>query len=167
MAQPRAATGDAAAELEIAAADLSAQRLGPQGPDRATAAASPSAPLPPPVAELREQIARLVATADGRTAELRLDPPELGRVRITLDIADGQVTATLTAEREDVADLMRRHSELLLRDLIQSGFDGARLGFGPPQPGLPDTHDTFADPAPPELQIALPPVADGRLDLRL
>jgi hypothetical protein len=58
-----------------------------------------------------------------RRFEIRLDPPELGRIDVRLDVArDGQVTSRLVVERADTLDLLRRDSGSLERALQGAGL---------------------------------------------
>lgn len=65
---------------------------------------------------------------DGPT-EIRLDPPELGRVLVTINQTDTTVIAVVTADKPEILDLMRRHSELFTRELANVGFKEAELSF--------------------------------------
>ncbi|MGR3541859.1 MAG: flagellar hook-length control protein FliK [Hasllibacter sp.] len=124
----------------------------------------------------REAIAaeglRLVRMEGGR-ADIRLDPPELGQVRMTVSVTEGAISVTITAERAETLDLLRRHSEQLMQML--RGEDGteldarfgaaaderhARRGEGPP-PEFPTS-----EPSPDADRPAPARAADGRLDLR-
>ncbi|MEO0388857.1 MAG: flagellar hook-length control protein FliK [Pseudomonadota bacterium] len=67
------------------------------------------------------------ATGD---VEIRLDPPELGRVRIGFSGLDGALTGTITAERPEIEALLRRHADALERTLADAGFSGVTLNFG-------------------------------------
>jgi flagellar hook-length control protein FliK len=60
---------------------------------------------------------------------LRLDPPELGRVQIHLVTTDDGARVVVMAERADTHDLLRRHAEMLARDLSDAGFDTVSLDF--------------------------------------
>lgn len=61
--------------------------------------------------------------------EVRLDPPELGRIDVRLDMnADGRVAASLTVDRPETLDLLQRDSRLLQKALEEAGVsidDGA------------------------------------------
>jgi flagellar hook-length control protein FliK len=64
--------------------------------------------------------------------EIRLDPPELGRIDVRLDFAkDGQVTSRLVVERADTLDLLRRDAPTLERALQSAGLrtDDSGLQF--------------------------------------
>lgn len=66
--------------------------------------------------------------ADGVT-ELRLDPPELGRVRVTIRTDETGMIAVVQADRPETLELMRRHAELLMRDLAAAGQTKVDLSF--------------------------------------
>ncbi|KKB86439.1 hypothetical protein VW29_02435 [Devosia limi DSM 17137] len=62
--------------------------------------------------------------------QIRLDPPELGRIDVRLDIdANGQVNARLTVEKAETLDLMQRDQRGLERALQQAGLDGAKTNL--------------------------------------
>jgi flagellar hook-length control protein FliK len=68
---------------------------------------------------------------DGNTRfQIRLDPPELGRIDVKLDIDKaGQVHARLTVEKAETLDLMQRDQRGLERALQQAGLDGAKTNL--------------------------------------
>jgi flagellar hook-length control protein FliK len=68
---------------------------------------------------------------DGNTRfQIRLDPPELGKIDVKLDIdASGQVNARLTVEKAETLDLMQRDQRGLERALQQAGLDGAKTNL--------------------------------------
>jgi flagellar hook-length control protein FliK len=68
---------------------------------------------------------------DGNTRfQIRLDPPELGRIDVKLDIdRSGQVNARLTVEKAETLDLMQRDQKGLERALQQAGLDGAKTNL--------------------------------------
>lgn len=78
----------------------------------------------------RQVIAAIRTDVKGDAIEVRLDPPELGRVRIhfTMDRPDS-VTAIVTADRSDTLDTMRRHASDLARELSRAGFANVELEF--------------------------------------
>jgi flagellar hook-length control protein FliK len=62
--------------------------------------------------------------------QIRLDPPELGRIDVKLDIDKaGQVHARLTVEKAETLDLMQRDQRGLERALQQAGLDGAKTNL--------------------------------------
>jgi flagellar hook-length control protein FliK len=55
--------------------------------------------------------------------EIRLDPPELGRIEVRLDVdRDGNVTSRMIADRSDTLDLLRRDAAGLERALQDAGL---------------------------------------------
>lgn len=64
-----------------------------------------------------------------KTIELSLDPPELGRIDINMEIAEMGLRATLSAERSGTGDMIRRQAELLLQQLDEAGFSDVSLDF--------------------------------------
>jgi len=61
---------------------------------------------------------------------VRLDPPELGQVRITLSLSDaGQLVAVVGAERADAEAILRRHAADLSSALQDAGYDSVDLSF--------------------------------------
>jgi hypothetical protein len=101
------------------------------------------------------------AVADGESQiRLQLQPKELGRIDIKLDVSDGgKVSVTVVAERSDTLDLLMRDQRGLERALQQAGLDTDPdslafdlrdpddEGFGPdgdtPDGGDPDSKSTI------------------------
>lgn len=80
---------------------------------------------------VRDQIVAAVASRPGEAKlEIRLDPPELGRVLIGFE-RDGAdiVRAVVTADSPDTLDLMRRNADVFQRALEQQGFSNLDLQF--------------------------------------
>jgi flagellar hook-length control protein FliK len=91
----------------------------------AAIAAAPT-PQPPtasiPLAGLAVEIVT-AAHAGKQRFEIRLDPPELGRIDVRLDVdRDGNVTSRMTVERADTLDLLRRDAAQIERALQQAGL---------------------------------------------
>ena len=62
--------------------------------------------------------------------QMRLDPPELGKIDVRLDIdASGQVNAKLIVERAETLDLMQRDQRGLEKALQQAGLDSAKTNL--------------------------------------
>ncbi|MCC6890507.1 MAG: flagellar hook-length control protein FliK [Hyphomicrobiales bacterium] len=62
--------------------------------------------------------------------EIRLDPPELGRIDVRLDIdRNGQVTSRLLVERAETLDVLRRDAHQLERALQDAGLKTAEGGL--------------------------------------
>lgn len=70
------------------------------------------------------------ALAGKNRFEIRLDPPELGRIDVRLDVDhDGNVTSRLTVDRPDTLDLLRRDAAALERALQDAGLKTANNGL--------------------------------------
>ncbi len=133
------APADALKPAELRAADVTPRSpepvaAAPSNARQADAAAPRPAPVPAqnpapqvqaavPIEGLAIQIAR-VAKSGERKFEIRLDPPELGKVSIRLDVSrEGVVTTHLTVERAETMDLLQRDARALERALGQAGLD--------------------------------------------
>jgi len=68
---------------------------------------------------------------DGNTRfQMRLDPPELGRIDVKLDIdKSGQINARLVVEKSETLDLMQRDQRALERALQQAGLDAGKTNL--------------------------------------
>ncbi len=90
---------------------------------------APAAPATPAVAVPVEGIAVEIAAraqAGRNRFEIRLDPPELGRIDVRLDVErDGRVTSRLVVERAETLDLLRRDAPQLERALQDAGLKTA------------------------------------------
>jgi flagellar hook-length control protein FliK len=70
------------------------------------------------------------AKEDTRSFEIRLDPPELGKIHVKLDVdGQGNVTSRLTVDRQDTLDLLRRDSAGLERALNDAGLKTGDSGL--------------------------------------
>jgi len=103
----------------------------------ATAAGNPpanapyalAAAAPVPISGLAVEI---VAQARGgkNDFEIRLDPPELGRIDVHLRVdRDGNVSSHLVVERSDTLDLLRRDAPSLERALENAGLKTGQQGL--------------------------------------
>jgi flagellar hook-length control protein FliK len=96
-------------------------------PTALTTAAAPTAAPPPtpttiPIAGLAVEIAAHAYAGKNRF-EIRLDPPELGRIDVRLDVdRDGKVTSRLLVDRPQTLDMLRRDAPELERSLQQAGL---------------------------------------------
>lgn len=81
-------------------------------------------------AELGQVIARRFASG-ARSFDIRLDPPELGRVQVRLEIgADRSVQAMLTADKPEALAELQRHARELARALAEAGLDLGENALG-------------------------------------
>ena len=96
-----------------------------------TQAQAQAAPTPVAMpANVTPTIIALARAGDDGPTQIALSPEELGRLTISVRHEGDFVHVTLTAERPETLDLLRRHSGDLLADLRQSGFSGATFSFG-------------------------------------
>lgn len=77
-------------------------------------------------APLATQVVRAVADLhpDGGTVELTLDPPELGRLRLSMSDGPGPIQLSITVDRPETADLLRRHLDQLQQEFLRAGLEG-------------------------------------------
>jgi hypothetical protein len=137
-------------------------------------APQPFAPVAPQA--LADQITLAIGRANDRSVEIRLDPPELGRLQIQLNPTEAGLQVLVLAERPETHDLLRRHAELLARDLGGAGFRDVQLDFAAGGQAAPGGRDEArfaasaeAVPSAPVAPDAPPPRRDiaGGLDIRL
>ncbi|MZQ90293.1 hypothetical protein GVY41_14500 [Frigidibacter albus] len=137
----------------------------------------PPASLFPQIPALGPQLAAAVTRFPDRPVELTLSPEELGRVRLTLSTSEAGLVLSVTAERPETLDLMRRNIDQLARDFRELGFTDLSFSFTqqdrrpqtdpqailPPGPA-PSGPAAAAAPVPPAPHR---PAANGGLDLRI
>ena len=125
-AAPSARVNESAAGPGTAAPNASAPATG-----NAAAVASPYAPAPAavPIAGLAVEI--VARARDGKNRfEIRLDPPELGRIDVHLHIdREGNVSSRLVVERSETLDLLRRDAPSLQRALDNAGLKTGQQGL--------------------------------------
>lgn len=86
-----------------------------------------------------QQAAAAIIARDGANViEVRLDPPELGKLQIELNFDGDQVNVTVRAERDDALDQLRRSQEELERALRDAGLDPGSMTFTAQQEGGPN-----------------------------
>jgi flagellar hook-length control protein FliK len=76
------------------------------------------------------QIAVAVIDRAGRPTEISLSPGELGRVRLTMSTVDTAITLTISAERQETTDLLRKHIETLTQEFKDLGYNDISFTFG-------------------------------------
>jgi hypothetical protein len=117
--------------------------------------------------------------------EISLDPPELGRVRMSFVEVGGTVVLSILAERPETAELMRRHLDILGQEFARAGLEAPSVrvdsngdqGFGrndakPDADGhgpAPGAGETGAGTGTPETATGTlrPGMSGHALDLRL
>jgi len=122
---------------------------------------------------------RDAALDPGTPLDLALDPPELGRVRLSFGEAGGALLLTITAERPETAELMRRHLGLLAEEFGRAGLDAPQVNISqdgdgrrsPPTVASPEQGHAGADEALPQAPVAahsgLNTRPDSGLDIRI
>lgn len=93
--------------------------------------AGTTAPTPPqsPVQQAGAALVRLATDAPGRI-ELTLTPETLGRVHFDMRPEGAGLAITVSAERSETLDLIRRHLPDLLAELRQAGVQAGTMSFG-------------------------------------
>ena len=128
--------GDAVGRLHAdLASSLPIQSASPPAAPAAIGHTAPSGQThQPAMAVLIQQIAAQSSTGHvspiAHDLVVRLDPPELGHIRLHFSGFDTQLVAHVTADRADIADQLRRHGEMLAESLRQAGFGDVNLTFG-------------------------------------
>jgi flagellar hook-length control protein FliK len=88
----------------------------------AAAAATITTATAVPITGLAVEIAAHAQAGKNRF-EIRLDPPELGRINVRLEVDhDGKVTSHLVADRQETLDMLRRDAPALERSLQDAGL---------------------------------------------
>jgi flagellar hook-length control protein FliK len=86
---------------------------------------APSTAIAVPIAGLEIEIASH-ARAGKNSFEIRLDPPDLGRIDVRLDVdREGKVTSRVVVDRPETLDILRRDAPQLERSLQQAGLKTA------------------------------------------
>ena len=114
--------------------------------------------------------------------EIRLNPEELGRVRLGLQATDQGLSVIVNVERPETLDLLRRNIDLLAQQLKDVGYDEMTFRFsqewasgGNAQGGDENganAHGSDQDLPPSDLHLSgatttLAVSMDGRLDIKL
>jgi len=87
---------------------------------------SNSAPNP---AYVVRQVADAFKMADKNLIELAMDPPELGKVRMSMTETGGVMTVNIAAENQATSELMRRHIDMLRKDFMEMGYQDVTFSF--------------------------------------
>lgn len=158
------------------------------GQTEGTTAAAPPAARPPvlptPAEQIKVQLGRGLKEGND-TISVQLHPDDLGRVEVKLEMQNGQVKATITADRPETLQLLKNDAAGLQQSLQDAGLhaDSNALSFelrgeqrqqqqtagdgsaGRGRPGFDAEGDAIA--APQALAAALPrsPVAAGGVDI--
>ncbi len=90
---------------------------------------APNAQPPGFVMRALQTITQAALTLQDRPIELTLNPEELGRVRLTLNSAEGAMAVSITVERPDTLDLLRRNIDILAQQLRDIGYQNLSFSF--------------------------------------
>ncbi len=160
---PAGKTGDAALIRDAATADRARY-----------AAKALRAPAEP--AALKAEFAEILAEQLEKTSvfDLRLDPPDLGRVdgRLALN-DDGKAILTLTFDNQNAFDLFSKDEQALREALMQSGFNFEAGDFAfafkerVPEPPAFDTSEFVREIRGDYDPVFLAPWSAGALDIRI
>lgn len=131
------ATGFSASEAGSGLTQTSeVARAATETPQRAT-----TPPPSPPIRDLSMQITRHFEAGTNHF-QMRLDPPELGRIDIRMQVTqDGKISLIVAAEHPETIDLLQRDARALERSLQDAGLktDSQSLSFS-----LKDSGKSFA-----------------------
>lgn len=172
--RPIASAAQVSAEPDKPASPPQAQQAEPLPVQAATPAVvraahaayqAPAQPQQVSLPQLAFDIVRHVQQGQSRF-EIRLDPPELGRIDVRMDMdAGGALNARLTVERAETLDLLQRDQRALERALHQAGLDSGKTNlefslkqspFERPQGGPPQTWHATRGERPPQSTDSLP-----------
>ena len=125
------------------------------------------------------QLAEAFRSGAESPVELTLQPEELGRVRMVFRHDGGALAVSLSAERPEILDLLRRNIELLAEEMRAAGYGEVSFAFGqggdgpdrreqaPDLPGPETVHEASDTlPAAPRPSGIAPAVTEG-MDIRL
>lgn len=82
------------------------------------------------VSVVNQVIQSISRTQGDGTVEIRLQPEELGRVRLTMSTGEAGVQVQIIAERAETLDAMKRNIDLMANDLRDRGFGETTFSFG-------------------------------------
>jgi len=182
---PIAAPSSAAMQAPVDAADIGPVAVTVHArdplPERWTAARRAAPDLPPMMARSIAQGAASLSRDPGAMLEIALDPPELGRVRLSFVEVNGALGLSIVADRPETVELMRRHLAVLADEFARAGLDAPSVDISGGRGGRAGEHGPRHPPAPLPADFPLPdgpipvPVArasalvaaGGGLDLRL
>ena len=133
-AQPATAAVDHAAAAKPGADTMQPSAIGAPSQHTAPAAApapqsGQAAPQAVPLAGVPIEIAAKALAGKNRF-DIRLDPPELGRIEVRLDVdRDGRITSHVIADRRDTLDLLQRDASGLQRAFQDAGLKTSDNGL--------------------------------------
>lgn len=114
-------------EAVVSARDEGAARSLTSAPDLPQQARLQQALANP--AQVLRQVSEAARSTDKGVIEVTMDPPELGRLRLSMSESAGVMNITISTEQSATNDLMRKHIEMLRRDFIEMGYDNVSFSF--------------------------------------
>lgn len=127
--QPAAAVNDTASTATSATATAVVAPATVASDTRIAHAAYRTPAQPINIPAVAFEMARQIQSGNSRF-QIRLDPPELGRIEVKLDMDKaGNVNARMTVERAETLDLMLRDHRALERALAQAGIDAGKTNL--------------------------------------
>lgn len=117
-------------QVDPLAPDLTAAQIDTSATPRPANPSPPRPAQPAAAASLHSQLLQHASAAIERQVEVSLAPQELGHVKFQIRHQGETVAILLSAERGETMELLRRHSDELMREFRQAGFGGASLEFG-------------------------------------
>ncbi|MCR9127613.1 MAG: flagellar hook-length control protein FliK [Rhodobacteraceae bacterium] len=93
----------------------------PSGPSATTPAQT--------VRQIAHQLMAPMPVPADTAVEVALNPEELGKVQMRVTPQDGAIIVSITVERPETLDLMRRHIDQLAQEYRQMGYDTASFSF--------------------------------------
>ncbi|WP_217626363.1 flagellar hook-length control protein FliK [Salipiger bermudensis] len=102
-------------------------------PGHATSVVAREAAVP----VLRQAAEAMTAAVDAQdqVIELKLRPEELGQLRFRIGQGETGLMLSVTADRPETLDLLRRNVDQLARHLSDLGYGSASFSFGEERPG--------------------------------
>lgn len=76
-----------------------------------------------------QQLSAVTLRAGNDRIDVALFPEELGQVRLSISGQEGQILVTISAERADTSELIRRHLDLLAREFGAAGYADVAFAF--------------------------------------
>ena len=121
-----------------------------QSPQSGTPSMDPGTPNSAAVerSAVSQVISAVTSRPVGGIIDVHLDPPELGRIEVVLEIVEQGLRATLVAERQATGEMLRRYGAELLQQFQDAGFDDVDLNFGQPGAGTGERPDRTGSQGP-------------------
>ena len=103
------------------------------------------------------QLAEALITTQGSKVDIVLNPVELGRVRMVLSPSESGISVSITAERPETLELMRRHIDQLTEEFRALGYQDIGFEFSGEGP------DRDFDDGPNDQQTSIESESESRL----